>query len=49
MGDEDDNFDEGRCEESALELVDQQEPVHPSTKHNHLLPPIVPAMMKDFV
>ena len=42
MRDDDDNFDELICEELALELVDQQEPINPSTKDQHLLPPTVP-------
>ena len=43
------NFDEELCEELALELVDQQEPVHPSTKNKGSLPPTVPALKKNFV
>ena len=41
--------DEGLCEELALELVDQQEPVRPSTKDKHLLPLTEPLLQKIFV
>ena len=53
MAIDDDNFDEELCEELALELVDQQEPVKPSTENKDSLPPTVlltvPALMKNFV
>jgi hypothetical protein len=49
MAIDDDNFDEELCEELALELVDQQEPVKPSTENKDSLPPTVPARMKNFV
>ena len=37
------------CEELALELVDQQEPVKPSTKDEYLIPPTVPSLQKNFI
>ena len=49
MKDDDGNFDEPICEELALELVDQQEPVKPSTKDKHLLPPTVPCRLNNFI
>ena len=49
MSNDDDHFNDELCEELALELVDQQQPVDPKTKDKDLKTPTVPAKINHFL